>query len=113
MTVVTVKMPFDDYVQLIEQRIKEFSNGWSEKAEALHKEFIEGLRRLAEAEIVFPSVNSLVDNFSINGDFVEYDLDYDETKYSSREEWWDKVKKDAFCHNDKIACLGFYWDTTK
>jgi hypothetical protein len=110
-----VKIEWDDYEEMLVDR---FENGPFPKSPGtpafeMFDTFVKYLHRRVAANVgyILDSPKTLVDNYCVNGQFIEIgDYDSRDDKYQrdigeTKRKWWNRVCRSAMFHNSKYACM--------
>lgn len=102
----TIEISFDIYVEWLNQRFNEVPSGWhSEASDELWKNFVEMLGDCPPSA-QHSSPMEIVDNYLVNGDFIERE-EFENTPDSYSYYDWEDVCANALVSNEKYALMQF------
>lgn len=108
----TVQIDMEDYIDALENRLKIAHERWGGYPE-LDEQFLDLIRESYDGQKV-PSVSAVVDNYVVNGEYVNKEDFTPEGNYSSLYEqyngdWQELCQNEGVLYNDDVCCirLGF------
>ena len=103
----TVKISMDLYLQLVKDRLDIAQERWGNDAsKSLMPQFLE-LVEAMEGEFENNDPDYVVDNFVINGEFVDRKEFEAGNYYSEKYDTWSDLCDNAVAYNDNYACINF------